>query len=98
MSGPTEPLQSQLDALGVQRFEEFVTCHATLQAMTLCLVVSLTSGRGCDYSDECLEAIAHDADDMLIAARSFQTWAHELAHAWRQERIDKSLLWAGRAR
>lgn len=72
--------------LGRRRMEEFFEAHSKLQFMTTMLTLSLASVPAAGYSDEALEVLCTDAEDVRTAAGELTEWVNELADDWRAQR------------
>lgn len=73
--------------LGQTRLEQFISGHAQLQAMSLFLVLAVSTTPQAGYSDASLQAMLSDADDVLQAAEKWVTSVEHLADAWQRQRI-----------
>jgi hypothetical protein len=74
------------EALGRERLEQFIEGHAKVQAMTLFLVMSTTTMPRTGYSDEAIDAMKTDADDVRKAADEWASFCETLADQWLQQR------------
>lgn len=88
MPGPTEGpiLGPAREALGRERLERFIQGHAGLQAMAMFLVMSVHTAPRAGYSDDALDALKQDADDVRQAAERWASDCEELAGHWRAQR------------
>lgn len=72
--------------LGRQRLEAFVQGHGEVQAMALFLVMAVTTAPRAHYSDEALDALLSDAEDLRDVANRWADGCRELAEQWRRQR------------
>jgi hypothetical protein len=76
----------QRRALGERRMNEFFEHNSTLQFMTLAIGLTIAAIPGHNYSDEGLQALRDDAEDLRKAANEYADWAVQLAGDWRAQR------------
>lgn len=72
--------------LGKERFERFWTGHAKVTAELLSITLSTAMAKGADYSDEVLNAIETDANDLEKAAKMHAAACRRLAREWRTQK------------
>lgn len=91
------PFEVQARALGERRLSEFFERNAHLHAMTMALNMSVLTAPATGYSDECMRAIATDAQDLAQSAQQFAEWAKALAADWGAQRVGHRVLTRARA-
>lgn len=72
--------------LGAERFERFWTGHALVTAELLSITLSTAMAKGAGYSDEVLNAIETDANDLEKAAKKHAAACRRLAREWRTQK------------
>jgi hypothetical protein len=81
------PIIGQLRArFGADRLVAFIEGHGQLQAMAMFLMMTATAMPQTGYSDEALDVLRHDADDVRRAADQWANVADALADAWQAQR------------
>lgn len=85
-AGASPILGHQRAVLGAERFARFVEGHATLQAMAMFLLFSVSTTPQIGYSDEALEALRQDARDVRQAAAKWARECDDLADHWQAQR------------
>lgn len=84
---PRGPVFGELrHQLGKERFERFFTGHARVNAELLSITLSTAMARGAAYSDEVLNAIETDANDLEKAAKMHAAACRRLAREWRTQK------------
>lgn len=70
--------------------EEFFEAHAKLQFMMLMLALTVARVPAVGYSDEALEVLCTDAEDVRAAADELASWIDQLASDWRAQRQEQA--------
>jgi hypothetical protein len=84
---PRGPVYGELRLqLGAQRFERFFTGHAKVQMELLSITLSTAMAKGAGYSDEVLNAIETDANDLEKAAKQHAAACRRMAREWRTQK------------
>lgn len=74
------------EQLGSERFERFYKGHAMVNAELLAITLSVSMAKGAGYSDEVLNAIEIDANDLEKAAKQHAAACRRLAREWRTQK------------
>lgn len=70
------------------RLEQFVDMMATVDGYQAALTISIGFAAHADYTDEALEAIRADAQDLERATLELVRYSRRLASDWRNQRRD----------
>jgi hypothetical protein len=73
--------------LGEERMATFMRGQASVQAMSLFLVMAVTSAPQAGYCDTALDALISDAEDLRKAAGAWADSCIALAESWRAQRL-----------
>jgi len=79
-------LGAQAAALGAERFTRFTQGHAQVQAMSMFLIMSVSTVPQTGYSDEALDALRQDARDVREVADRWAADCERLADHWQAQR------------
>lgn len=72
--------------LGRRRFDAMVQGQSKLQAMAMFLLLSVSIVPQIGYTDDALDALRNDAQDLREAADEWATACDELADHWQAQR------------
>lgn len=73
-------------SLGADRLQAFTEAHGKLQAMAFFLVLTTGTVPQAGYSDESLQAMRSDAEDVRSAANELANFTQRLAGDWKAQR------------
>lgn len=79
-------LDARRRALGERRAEEHMAKLAYLQGMLNFSLIGIGYAKDQGYSDEFLDAVQADADDIVEAAENYCAFIYELTEHWRAQR------------
>lgn len=72
--------------LGERRLDAFVQGQASVQAMSLFLVMSMSVAPRAGYADDALAAVLQDIDDVRRASEQWCDDCAEIVNHWRAQR------------